>query len=69
MGMSAEKISPIRIGAALKSLRNNDFNAYSAIYEVVDNSIQAYAKEIRLKFKMNTPQGQTQTSSGSYSVR
>ena len=57
MGMNTEKISPIRIGAALKSLRNNDFDAYSAIYEVVDNSIQAHAKEIKLKFKMSTPQG------------
>ncbi len=53
--MSAEGISPILIGAALKSLRNNDFDAYSAIYEVVDNSIQAESKEIKIKFEMNTP--------------
>ncbi len=54
--MSVEKILPIHIGAALKSLRNNDFDAYSAIYEVIDNSIQAEAKEIKVKFVMNTPQ-------------
>ncbi len=48
------KISPIRVGAAIKSLRNNDFDAYSAIYEVVDNSIQAESKEIRIKFEMDT---------------
>ena len=56
MIVSNEKISPIRVGAALKSLRNNDFDAYSAIYEVIDNSIQADAKEIKLRFKMNIPQ-------------
>jgi len=50
-----EKILPIKIGAALKSLRNNDFDAYSAIYEVIDNSIQADAKEVRLKFEMVVP--------------
>lgn len=53
--MNDKKVLPIRIGAALKSLRNNDFDAYSAIYEVVDNSIQAEAKEIKIRFTMNTP--------------
>lgn len=53
--MENEGILPIRIGAALKSLSNNDFDAYSAIYEVIDNSIQAEAKEIRVKLEMDTP--------------
>ena len=46
-------IPPIRIGAALKSLSNNDFDAYSAIYEVIDNSIQAESKELKLMFTMS----------------
>lgn len=55
--MSSANISPIRIGAALKSLRNNDFDPYSAIYEVVDNSLQADAKEIKIQFKMEAASG------------
>lgn len=54
--MNDKGILPIRVGAALKSFRNNDFDAYSAIYEVIDNSLQADSKEIRIKFEMNTPQ-------------
>lgn len=53
--MPTEQILPIRIGAALKSLSNNDFDPYSAIYEVVDNSIQAESKEIKIKFDVDTP--------------
>ena len=50
-----EKYLPIHVGAAINSLRNNDFDAYSAIYEVVDNSMQANSKEIKIKFKMGKP--------------
>ncbi len=55
--MGEEKILPIRIGAALKSLRNNDFDAYSAIYEIIDNSIQADSKKIKIRFEFNIPVG------------
>jgi len=34
---------------ALESLRNSDFDAYSAFGEVIDNSIQANAKRINIK--------------------
>src|SRR5260221_716094 len=34
---------------ALESLRNSDFDAYSAFGEVIDNSIQANAKRIDIK--------------------
>lgn len=37
-------------GAALLSMRNSDFDAYSAFGEVVDNSVQADATEIRVRF-------------------
>ncbi|MDA7959893.1 MAG: ATP-binding protein [Nitrosopumilus sp.] len=53
--MATQQILPIKIGAALKSLANNDFDAYSAIYEVIDNSIQAESKEIKIRFEVNTP--------------
>jgi len=52
-----EKILPINIGMALKSLRNSDFDAYSAICEVIDNSIQAKAKEIKIKIESEVPLG------------
>jgi hypothetical protein len=38
-------------GAALLSMRNSDFDAYSAIGEVIDNSIQAKAKTIAIDVK------------------
>ena len=47
--MSQEKISPVAVGMALKSLRNSDFNTESAICEVIDNSLQAHANEIKIK--------------------
>ena len=34
--------------AALLSMRNSDFDAYSAVGEVIDNSIQAEAQNVRL---------------------
>ena len=36
---------------ALDSLRHSDFDCYSAYGEVVDNSIQAKANDIRLEFE------------------
>ena len=38
---------------ALDSLRSSDFDAYSAYGEVIDNSIQANATEIKLNFKVS----------------
>ena len=43
--------SPVHVGRAFESLRNSDFNTVSAIGEVIDNSIQAGAKNIRIKIK------------------
>lgn len=36
-------------GAALNSMRDSDFDTYSAVGEVIDNSLQANAKNIHLK--------------------
>ena len=41
-------ISPIKVGAALKSMRNQDFDVLTAMCEVIDNSIQANAKNIKI---------------------
>lgn len=41
--------SPVHVGRALESLRNSDFDTVSAIGEVIDNALQAEAKNIRLK--------------------
>ena len=43
--------SPVHVGRALESLRNSNFNTVSAMGEIIDNSIQAEAKNIRLKIK------------------
>lgn len=45
----AKQVSPVQVGRALESLRNSDFDTYSAVGEVIDNSIQAEAKVIRIK--------------------
>jgi len=39
---------------AIESLRNSDFDAHSAYGEVIDNSIQADAKNIRIQFNYET---------------
>ena len=39
-------VSLVENGAALQSMRNSDFDVYSAYGEVIDNSIQANAKNI-----------------------
>ena len=43
-----QKILPIAVGAALRSLRNTDFDPQTAICEVIDNSLQAESKEIKI---------------------
>ena len=47
--MSRDKILPIAVGAALKSLRNTDFDIQTAICEVIDNSFQAEAKNVKIR--------------------
>ena len=44
-------VALVESGAALQSMRNSDFDAYSAYGEIVDNSIQAEAKNIFVEFK------------------
>lgn len=41
-------VALVESGAALDSMRNSDFDVYSAYGEVLDNSIQADATEIRV---------------------
>ncbi|WP_282018183.1 ATP-binding protein [Salegentibacter mishustinae] len=44
---------------ALESMRASDFDCYSAYGEVIDNSIQAFATDIRLKFEERTDRENT----------
>jgi len=44
------QIPLVESGTALQSMRNSDFDAYSAYGEVIDNSIQANAKNIKILF-------------------
>ena len=41
-------VALVESGAALESMRNSDFDVYSAYGEVIDNAIQANATEIRV---------------------
>ena len=43
-----EKISPVAVGTALKSMRNTDFDMQTAMCEVIDNSLQADAKNVKI---------------------
>jgi hypothetical protein len=43
-------VTVISTGSALESFRDSDFDCYSAYGEVIDNSVQAHAKNIRIKF-------------------
>jgi hypothetical protein len=43
-------VSLVENGAALQSMRNSDFDAHSAYGEIIDNSIQANAKKIKIHF-------------------
>lgn len=51
-------VSLVESGAALQSMRNSDFDAYSAYGEVIDNSVQAEATNIRIQIVYDpaTPQ-------------
>lgn len=55
-------VSLVDDGAALLSMRNSDFDAYSAIGEVIDNSIQAEAKNIGLLVKFQPSRQEPITS-------
>ena len=46
--MAATEVRLVNDATALWSMRNSDFDAYSAFGEVVDNSIQAGAKNIKI---------------------
>ena len=53
--MIEEKNSQLEIGfveqnTALESMRASDFDCYSAYGEIIDNSIQAHATDIRIEF-------------------
>lgn len=45
-----ESLNPISAGHALQSMRDSDFDCYSAYAEAIDNSIQANADEIHVIF-------------------
>lgn len=50
-------VSLVENGAALQSMRSSDFDVYSAYGEVIDNSIQANSKNIKIKlaYRARTP--------------
>ena len=50
-------LSPVKVGAAIKSMRNSDFDVYSAICEIIDNSIQARSQNIQINLEMGVPVG------------
>ncbi|MBT6646334.1 MAG: hypothetical protein HOB51_02290 [Thaumarchaeota archaeon] len=54
--MSSEKI-PAFGSKGYQSMRNNDFNPEGAIAEVIDNSIQAESKNIKIKIFQSVPPG------------
>lgn len=60
--MTTKKETPVQVplvesGTALESMRNSDFDVYSAYGEVIDNSLQADAKHVKIKmiYKSKTP--------------
>jgi hypothetical protein len=56
--MNVESLSPVSAGQALQSMRDSDFDCYSAYAEAIDNSIQANATEINIQFDTETRKGQ-----------
>ena len=56
MCMTSKGIPPMH-GKALQAFRNNDFSPDSAIAEVIDNSIQANAKNIKLRIDFKKTPG------------
>lgn len=43
--------TPVHVGRALQSLRNSDFDTLSSMGEVIDNSLQANAKNVRIRLQ------------------
>ena len=50
----SEEVRLVNDAHALLSMRDSDFDAYSAYGEVVDNSIQAGAKKVKIRLKSAT---------------
>lgn len=48
-------VSLVNDGTALNSMRDSDFDTYSAIGEVIDNSLQANAENVQIKIGFNIP--------------
>jgi Histidine kinase-, DNA gyrase B-, and HSP90-like ATPase len=46
-----QSVSLVNDGAALQSMRSSDFDAYSAMGEVIDNAIQAQAKNVSIQIE------------------
>ena len=44
-------VSPVHVGRALESLRNSNYDTVSAMGEVIDNALEANAKNIRIRIK------------------
>ena len=55
--MSQEAKSPVSAGQALQSMRDSDFDCYSAYAEAIDNSIQANATEVNIRFDTEKRRG------------
>lgn len=55
--MTTEQIQLVADSTAILSLRDSDFDAYSAFGEVVDNSQQAGAKKVSILFKTHLAPG------------
>ena len=55
--MSQESKSPVSPAQALQSMRDSDFDCYSAYAEAIDNSIQANATEINIQFDTEKRRG------------
>jgi len=49
-----ESITPVSAGQALQSMRDSDFDCYSAYAEAIDNAIQANATKIHIEFQTET---------------
>jgi sensor histidine kinase regulating citrate/malate metabolism len=54
-------VNLVNDGAALQSMRDSDFDAYSAIGEVIDNALQAEAKNVRIQIDFKTHQARRGT--------
>ena len=54
--MASKGIPPMH-GKVLGAFRNNDFDPESAIAELVDNSLQAECKNMKIRLRFDTPQG------------